>query len=89
MSDALEKFRAMCDHRCPDGVRVVFANRPKMTIDIRCSCGDEWRFRLWTELKLRKPEGYVEWLFEDERKRKGLEAFVNGVLVGRDERKER
>jgi len=85
MSLAFKRFREMCKHQCPYGEREVFTNTRKQRIDVLCSCGQQWHWGLWGELKKRQPEGYVEWLFEDEKARARLRSFVNGILVIRDE----
>jgi hypothetical protein len=85
MSKAYHRFREMCKHSCDYGTRTVIPNQRKLRIDVRCSCGAEWHWALFGELKKRQPEGYVEWLFQDSTARRRLDAFVNGVLVVKDE----
>jgi hypothetical protein len=79
----LERFRGMQSHSCEGGTRTVFASHATFSVEVECSCGERWVFLLFGELKQRKPEGYVEWLFEDDAARRRLVAFLNGVLVPR------
>jgi hypothetical protein len=84
MSESLNKFRDMQNHQCGDR-KVVIVDQLRYQIRIECLCGVKWIWLLFSELKLRRPEGYCEWLFQDVDARKRLDAFVNGVLVVNDE----
>ena len=48
---------------------------------IEHGCGVKWVWKLYSELKLWRPEGYVEWLYQDNSARARFGNFINGVLV--------
>ena len=85
MSAALFRLHDVLQHGCGQE-KVVIADQTKFRITIRCGCGMEWHWGLFSELKRRLPEGYVEEYFQDDEKRRKLSALVNGVLVVMDEK---
>ena len=80
MSESLDRFRGMMVHDC-GGRKVIIADQGRYEIRVECGCGVKWAWKLFSELKLRRPEGYCEWLFRDGSARARLGNFINGVLV--------
>ena len=77
-SCALNRFRRMQNHNC-GGVKTI-TTEPDRGVKVKCSCRDEafwcWNGFEWPELK-----GYWCRFFRDDRAKKKLLAFVNGILV--------
>ena len=70
-----------------NGYREVIADQNRLVIRVECDCGQEWSWKLFSELKLRLPEGGImEKFFQDENARVRLSAFLNGLLFIEDEK---
>ena len=86
MTPALIRFMDACSHDCSNKLIQVIAYQQQYEIRLECRCGKIWPFKLFSELKTRQPEGYVERYFQDSDARERLFNFLNGVLVIDDER---